>query len=1716
MEKIKRALSLLLCFVMVAGLMPMSVFATEGAVADISPMAEAGSNYGEGYLSSGKNYVLDTDGIETNGKYIIVSQYNGKFYALALNEITKNEVKNGTLEQEISVTAVEVTVSADGTSLSVADDDKLAMSFSASEGAATVTHNSVEFAELSNAAFEAGGDCKFKYKASEAAKQVYVEVSGNGQYSIWKAKNGQKDKNCLIYNGTKWTESGTATPVYLFKYDGDSAAEEVTFTVEPASVVMQPNSTAALSAVATVAGNSADKLTIKWESDENSVSVDSNGQITSGADEVTATITATLTAVDGKTVANGGIKVTIPVTVASKQLDDSFTPVLTGNTPVTVKKGETPDFSNIKLEVKFEDDESITIITTANGLVIEGYDASTPGTYFAKISYKGTEYGTVAVIVEGNPYEGKDEATTYPEYPADGAVRIDKTAEELEFQTTGLVQVELDVAGISVKQGLDVVLVVDVSNSMGWSLEDAGSDTDSDRVADEGEINKLEYAMIAASDFADILLQDNKGGPSDNTLSFVTFAGYDSTFGKDDTDTKNGVVDSLMEVFQRETSSDAAKVSFKGTMFEVGNTNYHLTITDNKGQVLVDGPNRGDTNYDYAFWQATQTVNSIKDYNEANGQGGREVFIVFMTDGAPSHYNGLNKDGASGRADNWPDNKTSYKKDNNYTSSQDAWYGYFSSQANNYAKELYEEVNGNMVAIGFDLAHGGFKGWQWTEEELSAALKQVAHDTKEIEVHATAEKDELANIFADVANKIRYAGTQANVTDTINSEFTLQMDNTVGTANMGIGEMTLPEKYTPSITIKTYDLYSKQETNDAALIGTRKGTCQDIETVTFNADGTEAYSDLIVGADGNPVNILTTSNGITTISAFYFTYTNVEGVETFKWNIGNITDKEIALSYMAYLKGSREGLEPDGLKYTNEGATLEYIDIFDKHATQEFPMPAVAWGGASTAYEFYLVNESGQPCNRNGDVVPFANRIIITGPFYQDLYLNQSKEEVAQEIIAVKVLPAGYTLYDDTAKYTVLTASGNNNGSLTISEPAEGKEQTTILVSAVTPSYIQSRVAFGVMYNEIPEESTFTIAPDRIVIDYGKEIVIDVNSNNEVPDDVTATLIGFSMFYDSIDVKHQFADTVYSTPFKGTYGTFSINEENNVVYEPHAMVNSVGKVFCVYEMTKGNDKYYMVSELDIIPATIMYYETDFADGVFKTANFGDTKTGSIAADGPQDQGVIGSGLTYGYDKSYENDADLSDGSSLFAEGQGVSTTTATFSFTGTGFDIISRTGAAQGLIKVQVATDSAMTNIIRTISVLNKSESELELYQIPVVSINGLDHGTYYVKVGVDAAFTNDTGMPALDVLNRGNEFYFDALRIYDPAKGNTTAEAAYNTDGEANNKIDEVRGMLISAGTFNALDGSTNGVVFVDNKNSGNTSASGEAGDVQVADYATIGPNNEVYLSNGQAIAFRVTAGSNLASFDIGAKSVQGSTAGLKVSIITGTDTGWVVTKEITSSTVQYIDLLTVVENNKELSKSFSGEATVVITNTADGVLSITDLKAGYRDQALTIKGDLQMVNTVSTMSIKSAAVDPYAISYTVDTATFEVAKAVLNGEMDVSKPEPGKPEPGKPEPGKPEQEVSKYDIKKASVRTTGGPKDRKNTITVVTSQEVVDIMVISNSVEIEPARITFKDMKKTGTREWTIVLPMQNAAAVKDFTLVGCGADGTAGNPYTVSGKH
>lgn len=1424
-------------------------------------------------------------------------------------------------------------------------------------------------------------------------------------YSTWRYsgdrgvyRGNSSSRVYLRYTGGNWTTGSNSSNGVSPAYDVPSASGTYKFSASPKNIALKTGATEEI--IYTVTLND-EEVTFRasdvtWATSNRNIATVSNGVVTAVAEGET-TITATLNRINGSSF-GGTIVLTFNVTVRNKSVVPG-SEVLSGNSQIEVNLNETPDYSNIKYTITY-DDNSTDVFTVGNGLTVGACNTTTSGKKTVDIFYNNEKVGEVVVNVTVD-FSKLDPAETYPEYPEDGAVRIDKTATELYFENTGVVQVELDVAGVSVKPGVDAVLTIDVSNSMAWEV---GTKTDN------WESNKLTEVMKSVVDFATIFLAPNEDGtPTKNTISIVIFAGKDSDHWAGASTDAN--IDSVRTLVTATRSMDVIDSITKNTKFT--GSPYKLQVAyipenadqNNADNVVIDdaGANRGDTNYDYAFWQTEQTVDKILTAN-MNSTEAREVHVLFMTDGCASNFNGIYYRTSNADVAYKPGTEDPYV--GRSSSSGTDWTTHImntliaQNKGNTYAKSLYEKING-MYAVGFDMVNGGFSGitnWDSTvkwDVVFNDILKNVVQDDEGngmINVTDAANTYVLNQFYKSLAQELRYAGTAAQATDTIGSKFTLQMGATSGAivvdeeTGVESGVITNLADYniTPSITIKTYDLWTKAETNDHDKIGTRKGTSQDIEVVTFNADGTEAYSNVI----GAGVNIMTTtSDGTVVIAAKYFTYTkDTAGVETFEWIIGNITDKEIALAFHAYLKGSLEGQQDKGLVYTNEEAYLEYIDINGDYAKQYFPVPAVAWGGASTAYEFYLVNGEGKPCNRAGDEVPFANRIIITGPFYQDLHLNQADEYVSKTIAAAYVLPTGYTLYDETAEYIVRTASGTLEGVLTISEPAAGKVQTTKVVSAVTPSYIQSRVAFGVMYNQIPDEADFELVPDVVVIDFGLPVVVDIFQNNtKLEDGYTPTLVGFSRYNEGVDLKHKFTATSSVTPYNASYGTFTI--ENAVVgtarYTPTTFVDGVETVFCTVKMDRSSDSdfYYMVDKLTVIPATTVYYEDSFVhfESYSKTNdNWGKDDKTKWSIDGNAINGVQDEdrpGLTdiindvdtnnYGYDQAYENLSTYSMGSAHKITVDANTRGEATFTFYGTGFDVIGLTSSQSGTLTVQVYEGSTATGSAKKTTIVDTyygytrvdgkwvvdataANNNNAIWQVPVIKIFGLEYKQYTVKItaGWNAFFDHVNGSTSYDL-------FLDAVRIYDPAGKNEEAKDAYIADGEYAPKYQELRDLIIKADSFDITNSeAVSGVVFID--------GAAEVG--SIADYTNYGPNNEVYLAQGQAIAFQLdqTKLANVCDVQIAMKTNGGS---VSYQIHNATDEG--AENGLTGTLKTTTDLYYSIYDLRN--------GTIVITNnsTSGSILSLTNIKITYNNvaSAASVEELVQIDGKSATNAVNSLA---------------------------------------------------------------------------------------------------------------------------------------------------
>ena len=190
-----------------------------------------------------------------------------------------------------------------------------------------------------------------------------------------------------------------------------------------------------------------------------------------------------------------------------------------------------------------------------------------------------------------------------------------------------------------------------------------------------------------------------------------------------------------------------------------------------------------------------------------------------------------------------------------------------------------------------------------------------------------------------------------------------------------------------------------------------------------------------------------------------------------------------------------------------------------------------------------------------------------------------------------------------------------------------------------------------------------------------------------------------------------------------------------------------------------------------------------------------------------------------------------------------------FEFVGTGFEIISRTTDEQyAVINVQVQkkNDDGTYTVVKQKPVITESKGG-DLYQVPIISITGLEKDEY--RVVVSAAGSTETKTRVL---------YIDGIRIYGPLDDGSALE--YYNPEEYQAEIFEVKQMIQNGQMIYADASETDddlllvtGTTLIEDVEAYGLLTSIES----VEDYMTVGPNNELYLDGNSAtgmIAFFLT----------------------------------------------------------------------------------------------------------------------------------------------------------------------------------------------------------------------------------------------------------------------
>lgn len=453
------------------------------------------------------------------------------------------------------------------------------------------------------------------------------------------------------------------------------------------------------------------------------------------------------------------------------------------------------------------------------------------------------------------------------------------------------------------------------------------------------------------------------------------------------------------------------------------------------------------------------------------------------------------------------------------------------------------------------------------------------------------------------------------------------------------------------------------------------------------------------------------------------------------------------------------------------------------------------------------------------------------------------------------------------------------------------------------------------------------------------------------------------------------------TKRQGNYGNGEIDMVNRIV--TYTLTKTLDAKVAVPIYVTDTQGKKLVQNVYIIPASNVYYEDSLAAFTSGTGAAKDAKW-SIDGQATDEQKSATQALeelhkkknVYGYDDAYNSSSMLSMGTAhKVTVTAGMANTdawkaepdstwpTAQFTFKGTGFDIISLTNNKSGAILVKVASKDGSYS--KNFLVNNyygykydetsgkwevvKDDKENAIYQIPVMKVTGLDYGEYTAVIEV---FYNSFFDMNYDEKSENNQysFWLDAVRIYDPMG----AYADYTKDGEGYPQYIKLRDTLVD-GT--ARPDGTDRTVFIDG---------GSTADIKTT-YANLGPNNEVYLMDGQAITFKIPKNANVDSIQIGAKAPNGNTT----MTVTDTSNTTPATEELSTATEMYYKI------NVDVS---TDDQTVVIANKGGtGILSLTNLKITFKNKP-TEKVTLGTLNTQE----QENAVSLVRALFTAPVATF------------------------------------------------------------------------------------------------------------------------------------
>lgn len=642
-------------------------------------------------------------------------------------------------------------------------------------------------------------------------------------------------------------------------------------------------------------------------------------------------------------------------------------------------------------------------------------------------------------------------------------------------------------------------------------------------------------------------------------------------------------------------------------------------------------------------------------------------------------------------------------------------------------------------------------------------------------------------------------------------------------------------------------------------------------------------------------------------------------VATFNMGDDTSSEMDVVNRYVNFVNTPKVGSLSVAKKYKGyapENETFGFTVLVDLTGHDYYDSYKLEYNGTQNG----TTDENGHFTLKVGDTVTFAGipagatyKVVEDSPQAGDTWVQETTSDVTGKIEAnvtsaavvtnkTKTTVKDYVIYAEAGKTVTYAPEGVTITDLTA--PITGDKDITTNVNKdgkgeFTPT--SSNKKYDVNYEGTTTDKG-NFAGKITVLTYeatNKVYVFDYGLESNIADTTT----GDGLFQGGIFYNEKATGTMATTAKLGEITPAQENSQTTisgsnieidkdgkaasaVTFKPIAFMDkaenykytaNIAKVSTELDDTNPETGTTVHGTIKTMPANVVYYEDNFnASNNTDDSSVKIVYTNSKPTNDPTYSQSNDQSENYGHDKAYNGDLEESGNSATeMNNGDG-----AYFTFTGDGFDIVSRTNENTAGLIAYVYNGKKDAEYFRNSEVFKAGTKDLvksipvdtfysngDLYQVPVISTTLQQRGTYTVY------------LKALKTYTGQSVIYIDGVRIYNPL-----ADKSAYLETEKNTKVQELRGMLLgSSPSINLVTPDGNNGFLIDGGSTAVEQYLPEKPEIgaylgaeTLADVMKAGPNNELYLPIDNGVAFKVSTpvGDADWTLQVGAKSVSADTS--------------------------------------------------------------------------------------------------------------------------------------------------------------------------------------------------------------------------------------------------